>query len=470
MTCPVPLVPAGVTGPPADSPANSPVGKIKHIVIIVQENRTFDNLFHGFSEPSGAKADAATYGCDIHGVAHTLASVPFESQYGASNGHTAEVADYDGGKNDGFYTENASTSTNVTDNGNNSLAYLPQTEVQPYFDMATNGALAERYFDSVTAPTYPSHMMYLAASSTWDDNPGHRVIDNPPDGFGCQDTTTTDTVAVLDTDNPNAPGVFPCFHGVTNLTDTLDAAGHTWHYYSFPVTVPGEITPGATEEADSGLDLNAVPSYYQSYERADFTTNDVTPSEQVLTDVATGTLEDVTWVTPDNADSDHPAQSTAAGPAWVESVVDAIGESSFYSSTAIFVTWDDFGGWYDHVPPPQKYPPYGLSMRTGLILISPYARHGQLIDTQFEPGSLVRFIEETFGLPSLGREDATANSLDDMFDFAQTPAAFVPIVSAVKRFPPTYFLHQKPSGKPLDDDMLGPYHLPRIFPTDTTDS
>ncbi len=463
MTCPVPLVPAGATGPPADSPGNSPVGKIKHIVIIIQENRTFDNVMHDFTEPSGAKADTTEYGCDKAGTAHTLASVPFESQYGASNGHAAWEADYDNGKNDGFYTENASSSTTPLTNGNNSLAYLPQAEVQPYFDMATSGALAERYFNGVTAPTYPSHMMFIAASSTWDNNPAHRVIDNPPSGFGCQDQTTTDTVDVLDTDDPNAPPVFPCFTGINNLTDELDAAGHTWYYYSFPVTIPGEITPGATEEADSGLDLNAIPSYLQSFQRADFTTNDQTPSEKVLTDVAAGTLMDVTWVTPDNADSDHPAESTAAGPAWVESVVDAVGESSFYSNTAIFVTWDDFGGWYDHVPPPQKYAPYGLSFRAPLILISPYARAGQLIDTQLEPGSLDRFIEETFGLPSMGREDATANSVDDMFDFAQTPKAFTPILSAAKRYPASYFLHQKPSGKPLDDDMLGPYHIERRY-------
>ena len=466
MTCPVPLVPAGAVGPPADSPGNSPVGKIKHIVIIVQENRTFDNLFHGFSEPSGAKADAATYGCDTSGTPHLLASVPFENLYGASNGHQAEVADYDNGKNDGFYTQNASSGTNASNDGNNSLAYLPQTEVQPYFDLATSGALAERFFESVTAPTYPSHMMYLAASSTYDNNPAHRVIDNPANGFGCQDTTQTDTVNVLDTDDPNAKPIFPCYAGVTNIIDELDAAGRTWHYYSFPVTVPGAITPGATEEANSGLDLNAVPSYLQTFRRPDFTTNDVTPSERVLTDVASGTLEDVTWVTPDNANSDHPAESTAAGPAWVASVVNAVGTSPFYASTAIFVTWDDFGGWYDHVPPPQKYPPYGLSMRSALIAISPYARRARLIDTQLEPGSLVKFIEETFGLPSLGREDATANSVDDMFDFAQAPTAFTPIsTAAVRRYPAAYFLHQKHRGGVLDDDMLGPHGPERRFAT-----
>jgi phospholipase C len=444
--CPVPLVPAGVTGPPADSPNNSPVGKIKHIVIIIQENRTFDDIFHGFSEPSGAKADYATYGCDTSGNMHALVETPFENLFDANNYHADFIADYDNGKNDGFYTNNASiTAANTAGNG---LAYLPQTEVQPYFDLATSGALAERFFHGITGPTYPSHLMFMGASTTYDGSPAHRVIGNPNDiSAGCGDPITTDTVNVLDTDNPNAAPIFPCYSGVNTIIDNIEAAGHTWHYYAFP------------QEIQAGLDLDAPASYKQIYSSPQFTTDNITPSELFLTDVTTGTLEDVTWVTPDNVDSDHPSESTAAGPAWVESVVDAVGESQFYSSTAIFVTWDDWGGFYDHVPPPQKYSPYGLGFRLPLIAISPYARQGQLIDTQLEPGSLIKFIEETFGLPSLGREDATSNSVDDMFDFSKAPAPFTPILSASKTFTPSYFIHMKPSGLPLDRDEQGPYGL-----------
>ncbi len=443
--CPVPVIDAGVTGPPNPMLVNSPVGKIQHIVIIIQENRTFDNIFHGFSEPSGRKADYADYGCDQNGNAVALTSVPFESQFSPNNGHADFFADYDNGKNDGFYAHNAATATDASD-GNNGLAYLPQTEVQPYFDMATSGALGERFFHGITGPTYSSHLMFTAASTTYDNSPRHRVVGNA--AGSCSDPTTS-KVTAINLDDPTVTGVIPCYTGVTTINDLLDNAGVSWQYYSFPVNIPA---PG--QAANVGYGMNGVPSYEQDYLKANFATNDVTPSEAFLTNVAAGQLAGVTWVTPDNLDSDHPAESTIAGPAWVESVVDAVGATSFYSNTAIFVTWDDYGGMYDHVPPPQKYAPWGLSFRIPLIAISPYARKGQLIDTQLEPGSLIAFIEEVFGLPSLGREDATSNSVDDMFDFNQAPQAFTPIASA--RYGRSHFIHWKPSGRPLDSDELGP--------------
>jgi phospholipase C len=445
--CSVPIHLAGVNGPAPGSGANSPVGKIEHIVIIIQENRTFDNIFHGFSEPSGKKADYADYGCTQTGARVALQSVPFESQFSPGNGHADFFADYDNGKNDGFYAHNAATATDASA-GNNGLAYLPQTEVQPYFDMATNGALAERFFHGVTGPTYASHLMFTAASTTYDGSPRHRVVGNA--SGSCSDPTTS-TVQAIDLDDPSVTGVIPCYTGVTTINDLLDDANDSWAYYSFPVAIP---LPG--QAANVGYGMNGVPSYAQDYAKANFATNDITPSEKFLTDVASGTLADVTWVTPDQLDSDHPAESTAEGPAWVQACVDAVGESPFYSSTAIFVTWDDFGGLYDHVPPPQKYKPWGLSFRIPLIAISPYARAGELIDTQLEPGSLIKFIEETFGLPSLGREDETAKSLDDMFDFAQAPKSFTPILSA--RYPASHFLNWKPSYAPVDTDELGPGH------------
>ncbi len=449
-TCLPPAHLNGVTGPPSGVSAaeNSPVGKIKHIVIIIQENRTFDNIFHGFSEPSGVVADYATYGCNKAGTQIALTSVPFENLFGPNNGHADFYADYDNGKMDGTYDNNASDSG--ASGANNGLSYLPQVEVQPYFDMATNGSLAERFFHGVTAPTYPSHMEFVTASTTYDGSPAHRVIDNPNgQAAGCQDTVTTDTVNVLDTDNPNAPPIFPCYTGVQTITDLLDSAGLTWKYYA------NSNDTASFDGGFEGYDLDPLYSYAQVYNNANFSANNPIPSEQVLTDAATD-LASVSWVTPDGlVNTDHPGSSSIEGPEWVASVVNAIGASTSYSSTAIFVTWDDWGGMYDHVPPPQKYAPYGLSFRIPLICISPYARAGTLVDTQLEPGSLVRFIEETFGLPSLGHEDATANSVDDMFDFTQSPKLFTPIAGL--KHSRSYFLHEKRATGPIDSDALGPY-------------
>jgi phospholipase C len=448
--CTPPSVLAGVTGPPADSPVNSPVGKIEHIVIIIQENRTFDNIFHGFSEPSGAKADYAEYGCGQNGQQLALASIPFENLASFNNSHAIFEQEYDNGKMDGFYAANGATQYAST--ANYGISYLPQTEVQPYFDMATSGALAERYFHGTSAPTYPSHLAFVAGSTTFDASPAHRVIANPTGlSAGCGDPNK-DTVGVLDTDNPTAAPVVSCFTGVQTITDLLDDAGVGWQFYAFPTTLPDEPAVGVLNE---GYGYDGMYSYAQDYAKANFAQTNLTPSESFIANAQTS-LAPVTWVTPDGLDTDHPGGSTTAGPAWVEACVDAVGESRFYSNTAIFVTWDDWGGLYDHVVPQQKYAPYGLGFRIPLIAISPYARTGTLIDTQLEPGSLLRFIEETFGLPSLGRQDATANSVDDMFDFSKAPAAFTPIVSASKRYPASYFLHRTPSGLPIDDDLLGP--------------
>jgi phospholipase C len=123
--------------------------------------------------------------------------------------------------------------------------------------------------------------------------------------------------------------------------------------------------------------------------------------------------------------------------------VNAIGESQFWNDTAIVVTWDDWGGWYDHVPPPQ-YNSYELSFRVPLIVISPYAKLHYVSHVQYEFGSILKFAEETFGLPSLGTTDARANDLSDCFDFSQPPTKFKPIPA---QYPPNYFMTQ-PSREP----------------------
>jgi phospholipase C len=299
--------------------------------------------------------------------------------------------------------------------------------------------------------------MFVAGSTTYDGSTNHRVIDSPTLaslGWGCEDPNTNEKVGTLDANGNEVPGPFPCY-SVTTLADLLQNAGHTWHFYSGPVQAPNSpVTLGGQTVTTPGGNLEALASYRQIYYGSTWSANAIQPETRVLTDVTAGTLADVTWVTPDGLNTDHPGEATATGPQWVASVVNTIGQSQFYKNTAIFVTWDDWGGWYDHVPPPQKYAPYGLGFRIPLILISPYAKHGVLIDTQYEPGSILKFCEEVFGLPSLGTEDATSNSLDDMFDFTQTPAAFKIVSAHLRR---EYFLHQKPSYRVIDRDELGPW-------------
>jgi phospholipase C len=139
-----------------------------------------------------------------------------------------------------------------------------------------------------------------------------------------------------------------------------------------------------------------------------------------------GSLASVTWVTPSFINSDHATSHSKTGPDWVASLVNAVGESPFWYDTAIFVMWDEWGGWYDHVPPP--YVDYdGLGMRVPLLVISPYAKENYVSHVQYEHGSILRFVEDTFGLPRLAASDARANSpAPDCFDFSQAPRRFVP--------------------------------------------
>jgi phospholipase C len=168
-----------------------------------------------------------------------------------------------------------------------------------------------------------------------------------------------------------------------------------------------------------------------------------------LQDVAKGTLANVTWVVPSSVNSDHAGGiNSVGGPDWVASIVNAIGQSQFWSSTAIFITWDDWGGWYDHVAPPQL-DSMGLGFRVPLIVVSPYAKHGYVSHVQHEFGSFLKFSEETFNLPSLGLIDVRADDLADCFDFTQAPQAFHGVQTKLHA---TDFLHQPSSSEPPDND------------------
>ena len=141
----------------------------------------------------------------------------------------------------------------------------------------------------------------------------------------------------------------------------------------------------------------------------DWKTNIITPQKQFLTDVRHGKLAKMTWITPLCADSDHPLCGGGHGPSWVASVVNAVGESKFWNTTAIFVQWDDWGGFYDPVPP--KFKDYdGLGFRVPLIVISPYAKENYVSHVHYETASVLRFAEDLFGLHRLSASDMRATS------------------------------------------------------------
>jgi phospholipase C len=412
--------------PTSAAPATGAAGTIKHVVVIIQENRTFDNLFNGFPGADTAQS----------GVTSTGATVPLEplgledTKIDPDHSHTAWYRTYAGGKL--YFDLNSATGTSLAP-----YSYVPNSETIPLFTLAERFTLADRMFQSNTGPSFVAHQ-YLVAGST-QIAAGEFVTENPaPDLkgiWGC-DEPPRNLVATLAPNGVDGPGVFPCFTYET-IADELDAKSLSWKYYA----------PGI------GADFGGVWSTFDANKQirysADWTTKVISPETKILSDLRAGTpLPDVTWVVPSFKNSDHPGSASTSGPAWVASIVNAIGASPNWNSTAIFVTWDDWGGWFDHVSPPQL-DSMGLGFRVPLIVISPYAKRGYVSHVQHEFGSILKFTEETFGLAPLAASDTRADDLADCFDYASGPQPFRIVPS---RLQAKDFLRQLPDSRPPDDD------------------
>ncbi len=399
-------------------------GVIKHVVIIVQENRSFDNLFNGFPGADTVQS----------GFAHDGTSIPLRPQTlenGTDYGHfhTSFTAAYQSGAMNGFDLEGEYAIVNGKYSQTKSVstgpyAYVPQSEVQPYWTLAQKFTLADRTFESNSGPSFPAHQYLIAGQSANAD-------EVPLGGWGC-DATAGTTVPILAASGADATGPFPCFTYPT-LADEMDARNVSWRYYAPSVGAQGYV-------------WSAFDAIRQTRFGPDWAANVISPETNVLSDVSAGNLPSVTWVVPSQTNSDHPLGASNTGPQWVASVVNAIGASPAWNSTAIFVLWDDWGGFYDHVAP-RSVDPMGLGFRVPLMVVSPYAKHGYVSHVTHEFGSILKFTEEAFGLPSLGTRDALSDDLSDCFDFTQTPSAYTP--SAV-RMRPSDFIRQRPSGAEPD--------------------
>jgi phospholipase C len=322
--------------------------------------------------------------------------------------------------------------------GTFAYSYLRHDAIAPYRTMAAQYVLADHMFPSMFGASFTAHLDLIAG--TTDITPKLAVVDLPdakPWGCDAPAGTTTSLVnkqrIIL-----HGRGPFPCFSRFRTMADTLDDASVSWKYYA-PNILQGP--------AWSPFDAIKAVRYGADW------ANVISPQTQVLADAANGALPAVAWVTPDLRDSDHPGTSSDTGPSWVAAVVNAVGHGPDWNSTAIVLLWDDWGGWYDNVPPPQR-DFKGLGIRVPCIIISPYARTGFVSHTTYEFGSVLKFVEQTFdaaplGPPSFGYTDQRAASLVDAFDFTQTPRAFATIPA---KYPASYFLTQPQSMKEPDSE------------------
>jgi phospholipase C len=431
-----------------------PVGDfIKHVVIIVQENRSFDNIFANFPG-----TDKVTGGFDSKHKFVPLHAVSFTSTAGDMD-HlwTIALANWDHGKMDGFDLNSFGTTGGGAAVGDYPYAEVIRSEVQPYWNLATQYVLGDRMFPGEFGPSFTAHQ-YLIAGTTM-LNPQTALVDTPEETpWGCDSFRPNPTSILVS--GSNAPltaanrtekfggGPFPCLTQYVTMADTLDAAKVEWRYYA-PSTVPDTDLGGQVWSAfDAIKNVRYNPSEWTK--TGNPAGSGVSwPPTNVLRDAAAGKLPAVSWVIPELANSDQPAAESKLGPAWVSSVVNAVGKSKDWNSTAIVVVWDEWGAWFDHVPPPQlDYA--GLGIRVPMLIISPYVRP-HVEHTQYEYGSILKFVEQVFNVPPLGGHatDARATSLVNAFDFTMKPRAFKPIPLTVT---PQFFFDQRPSFKAPDPD------------------
>ena len=415
---------------------------IQHVVVIFQENRTPDNLFHDPVLISRG-ADIATSGVNSHGQVIQLGQVDLANYYDARHSHVDFVNMYDGGKMDGADLIPIVCGKGVTNcpPPNPQFMYVNPADVQPYFQLAEQYTFGDRMFQTNQGPSFPAHQFIISGTSaptaTSDLFAAENLSGSPP--AGCIALSGT-TVYMIDPSGNESSAQYPCFEHPT-LTDLLDANGVSWRYYAPSAgsiwTGPDAIQHICQPQSQGGQ-LVCTGSAWS---------NVIIPQTQVLTDISNNQLAGVTWVIPDSPASDHPGASTD-GPSWVGSIVNAIGNSPYWSHTAIFVTWDDWGGWYDHVAP-KVINSYEYGFRVPLIVVSPYAKSGYISHNTHDFGSFLKFVEEVYRLPSLGYADAPADDLSDCFDFRQTPRLFQTIPTALTA---EHFVNDRRPPTDPDDD------------------
>jgi phospholipase C len=414
---------------------------IEHIVVIVQENRTFNDLFATFPGTGGTTTGKEFVDGKTRQIA--LAKVRLESPNTLRHTYPAYKTAYRGGNMDGF-NQIIFASTGKPE-GTAPYQYVASSDVAPYWDIARDYAIADRFFQTQGSGSFTAHQDLIRGDTQISST--ESLIDDPPlSPWGCPAEKTNKTSLITTAlKYEKNKGPFPCTSSFPDggknyatLADLLDAKGISWKYY----------TPAWQGKTGSHWNAFLVisPVYGNPKE---WNAHISQPEKSIFTDIDHGALPSMSWVIPDGINSDHSGYASDTGPSWVASVVNAIGRSKYWKSTAIVILWDDWGGFYDGVKPPKLDRQGGPGFRVPLLVVSPYVVRNKISHTTYEFGSVVRFIEDTWRLGRLGTTDRTSASIAGIFDFHQAPRAFIAIPASRSR---SYFLKQPPSGLPVDDE------------------
>jgi phospholipase C len=383
------------------------IHKIKHVVVIMQENRSFDSYFGTFPGADGIPPrvcvpDPSTRGCDapVHDSA--------DQNFGGPHGAAAATGDIDGGKMDGFVAQaekasgcaggdntnpncvpcsSSTTATPVPTRCVDVMGYHDAREIPNYWTYAHDFVLQDHMFEPNASWSLPAHLFMVSEWSAFCSNPF-----NP---FSCKNR-----VGSPNNDGPNnGPNDGLLHYAWTDITFLLHRASVSWGYYVFKGTEPDcdndqSMTCAPVPQSPQTPSMwNPLPSFTDVSQ--DGQLGNVQSLTNFYTAAASGNLPAVSWIDPNAKVSEHPAALVSAGQTYVTGLINAIMRSPDWDSTAIFLSWDDWGGFYDHVQPP-KIDQNGLGLRVPGMVISPYAKQG-LIDHQIlSHDSYTKFIEDDF--------------------------------------------------------------------------
>jgi phospholipase C len=393
---------------PALKQLNQP---LQHIFVILKENHTYDNFFLAYPGGDVPTTTALASG----GRAVTIVEPGKDDWSPGDNSFADAHLDFDGGKMDGFDGPSHQPSTgdrfyhaDGTDGAYVSYgvtAEVGRRRLGYYWHLADQGVLCDRWFTSELGQSFPNHLYVLAATAGG-------CTSNPGLGgsFDVLDPATGQT---------SGESHFDASRIATALPVALESAGLTW-----TVLQETDDTPIADLPVNALLDLaasvsdidvvKALPDFDQRLIETPFL------DERMAEYLAKGWAGHVTFVKPNDFNSEHPGIGTVTkGQRWTQAVVDAIGRSAEWEHCAIILTWDDYGGFYDHVAPPQV-DGFGLGFRVPCIIVSPFAKKGVVQHIVRDHDSIAQLCETVFGLPSMTARDAAAGELMSAFDFGQS--------------------------------------------------
>lgn len=374
-------IPVQAASTSTDSPTTTP---IQHLVVLMQENHSFDNYFGTYPGADGIPADTQMPVDPNNPSAGYVAPWHIGNATITDISHSASTFrdQYNDGKMNGF----VSALNARNQDGKLAMGYYNDQDIPYYWNLADNYVLFDQFFSSAKDGSFANHMYWVAA-----------IPPVAPKGVQLSDVLA------------NTPTIF----------DKLQAAGISWKFYvqNYDPTITYRDIGTSGNRASQVIWVPLLN--FDRFLDDPTLSSHIVDLDQYFIDLHDGTLPSVAYIVPSGA-SEHPPSSLKSGQRFVKNLIQELMRSTSWDSSAFILAYDDWGGWYDHVPPIQV-DEYGYGPRVPVILISPYAKSGYIDHTLLDFTSVLKFIEQNWNIAPLAQRDANANNFLSAFDFSQSP-------------------------------------------------